>query len=559
MFFDQATYLTDNALLTRQISDGGIPVPDAIELEFCDKVNWSQIETDVQLATKIVQIILIVTIIACVLGLLAWEMSRIYVKYKIWQRKRNRLRSQVSKWKDIPMVHSQGKQAHTPDYRPIISSQSPERNAVLRSSLMVIATTDQTPSAPDWNPFELTRPIISTVPKKQHREFGTSVGQSLLSGSSQRLYPTNITAQSNAPEQRAERPRPSNIGQNEHDESIITAETMISWLDASYKLPGVLSKFLKPGADRRNWYLQYIWHPPALMVLLFSVMGLLCSVLQIYMIQYAHDQYVHTISPPLEDFVLSTNTSMWLFSENLSADFAAVMNAMILDTTVGINTDLLGPIANITSAMNAGLLQIESLITQNVQNFVSASADFRFSGSTLIPDLINQLITCLIVDKLDKFESVLVTLQNISMPLVQVDADILVPRRLLLTIDEVGDLLLNSTVGIEVQRTNWYGSSYNTTSGGVIGDALESIYQRIIRFRYYQVWMLVGSLMLFAQGALILASQWLYKRLLRVKLRAWVSTTYHRYLEWYQTWQARVRSWRMPKNAYQARLTDSKT
>ncbi|KAJ7035621.1 hypothetical protein C8F04DRAFT_1037318 [Mycena alexandri] len=167
-----------------------------------------------------------------------------------------------------------------------------------------------------------------------------------------------------------------------------------------------------------QWFLHYIFHPPALACFLLGFFGLLSVELQLLAIHPLVDKYSAQAASTATDFSNTIATSINASMFNQSAVYASSVNAHVDTIQSTINDGLFGWVNSTTTTLNT---TIENFY-EDIQNAVNVV----FNG-TILDAPIQEFIKCIIGSKVDAIENALTFLHdNLHIDMPRVNESILV-------------------------------------------------------------------------------------------------------------------------------------
>ncbi|KAJ7173748.1 hypothetical protein C8R46DRAFT_991645 [Mycena filopes] len=167
-----------------------------------------------------------------------------------------------------------------------------------------------------------------------------------------------------------------------------------------------------------QWFLHYIFHPPALACFLLGFFGLLSVELQLLAIHPLVDKYSAQAASTAGDFSNTIATSINASMFNQSAAYASSVNAHVDTIQSSINDGLFGWVNSTTTTLNS---TIENFY-EDIQNAVN----LVFNG-TILDAPIQEFIKCIIGSKVDAIENALTFLHdNLHIDMPRVNETILV-------------------------------------------------------------------------------------------------------------------------------------
>ncbi|KAK7031416.1 plasma membrane fusion protein PRM1 [Favolaschia claudopus] len=171
-----------------------------------------------------------------------------------------------------------------------------------------------------------------------------------------------------------------------------------------------------------QWFLHYIFHPPALACFLIGFFGLLSVELQLLAMRPLRDHYSAQATASAADFSNTIATSINASMYDQSAAYASSVNAQVDGIQSTINDGLFGWVNTTTTTLNT---TIENFY-EDIQNAV----DSVFKN-TILDAPIQEFIKCIIGSKVDAIEAALTFLHDnlhIDMPRMNNSALVLSPE-----------------------------------------------------------------------------------------------------------------------------------
>lgn len=167
-----------------------------------------------------------------------------------------------------------------------------------------------------------------------------------------------------------------------------------------------------------QWFLHYIFHPPALACLLIGLFGLLSVQIQLVAIHALQAKYDSQATAEVSNFsntiAASINASMY----NQSSEYANDVNGRVDAIQSTINDGLFGWVNVTTTTLNNTI----STFYEDIQNAVSSV----FSG-TILDQPTQEFLKCFIGTKVDAIESALTFLHdNLKIDMPRVNQTVLV-------------------------------------------------------------------------------------------------------------------------------------
>ncbi|KAF7317905.1 Plasma membrane fusion protein PRM1 [Mycena kentingensis (nom. inval.)] len=171
-----------------------------------------------------------------------------------------------------------------------------------------------------------------------------------------------------------------------------------------------------------QWFLHYIFHPPALACFLLGFVGLLSVELQLLAMGPLVDKYSGQAATTAADFsnTIATNINGSMY--NQSAAYAASVNGQVASIQSTINNGLFGWVNTTTTTLNTTI--------ETFYEDIQKGVDTVFKG-TILDAPIQEFIKCLIGSKVDAIENALTFLHdnlNIDMPRVNDSVLVLSPE-----------------------------------------------------------------------------------------------------------------------------------
>ncbi|KAJ6581181.1 hypothetical protein B0H19DRAFT_1114092 [Mycena capillaripes] len=186
-----------------------------------------------------------------------------------------------------------------------------------------------------------------------------------------------------------------------------------------------------------QWFLHYVFHPPALACFLIGFFGLLSVELQLLAIHPLVDKYSAQAAESATGFSNTIATSINASMYNQSAAYASSVNAHVDSIQSTINDGLFGWVNSTTTTLNT---TIENFY-EDIQNAVN----LVFNG-TILDSPIQEFIKCIIGSKVDAIENALTFLHdnlNINIPRVNESVLVLSPQ----SVDEATQPIAAAAVG----------------------------------------------------------------------------------------------------------------
>ncbi|KAF8196767.1 hypothetical protein K438DRAFT_743018 [Mycena galopus ATCC 62051] len=152
-----------------------------------------------------------------------------------------------------------------------------------------------------------------------------------------------------------------------------------------------------------QWFLHYVFHPPALACFLIGFFGLLSVELQLIAMRPLVDKFSEQAAGATTDFSNTIATSINASMFNQSAAYATSVNAHVDSIQSTINDGLFGWVNTTTTTLNT---TIENFY-EDIQNAVNSV----FNG-TILDAPIQDFIKCIIGTKVDAIEDALTFLHN---------------------------------------------------------------------------------------------------------------------------------------------------
>ncbi|KAF7356888.1 Plasma membrane fusion protein PRM1 [Mycena venus] len=186
-----------------------------------------------------------------------------------------------------------------------------------------------------------------------------------------------------------------------------------------------------------QWFLHYVFHPPALACFLIGFFGLLSVELQLLAIHPLVDKYSAQAADTATGFSNTIATSINASMYNQSAAYASSVNAHVDSIQSTINDGLFGWVNSTTTTLNT---TIENFY-EDIQNAVNL-----VFNNTILDAPIQEFIKCIIGSKVDAIENALTFLHdnlNINMPRVNETILVLSPQ----SVDEATQPIAAAAVG----------------------------------------------------------------------------------------------------------------
>ncbi|KAJ7105412.1 hypothetical protein C8R43DRAFT_963649 [Mycena crocata] len=152
-----------------------------------------------------------------------------------------------------------------------------------------------------------------------------------------------------------------------------------------------------------QWFLHYIFHPPALACFLIGFFGLLSVELQLLAMRPLVNKYSEQAATQATGFSNTIATSINASMYNQSAAYASQVNGHVDSIQSTINNGLFGWVNETTTTLNT---TIENFY-EDIQNAV----DVVFKG-TILDQPIQEFIRCIIGSKVDAIENALTFLHD---------------------------------------------------------------------------------------------------------------------------------------------------
>ncbi|KAJ7497694.1 hypothetical protein FB451DRAFT_1550504 [Mycena latifolia] len=186
-----------------------------------------------------------------------------------------------------------------------------------------------------------------------------------------------------------------------------------------------------------QWFLHYVFHPPALACFLIGFFGLLSVELQLLAIHPLVDKYSAQAASTTADFSNTIATSINASMYNQSAAYASSVNSHVDSIQSTINDGLFGWVNSTTTTLNS---TIEAFY-EDIQNAVNL-----VFNNTILDAPIQEFIKCIIGSKVDAIENALTFLHDnlhIDMPRVNDTILVLSPA----SVDEATQPIAAAAVG----------------------------------------------------------------------------------------------------------------
>ncbi|KAK7043267.1 plasma membrane fusion protein prm1 [Paramarasmius palmivorus] len=152
-----------------------------------------------------------------------------------------------------------------------------------------------------------------------------------------------------------------------------------------------------------SWYLNYIFHAPALAVFLIGFFGLLSVQIQLFAIDSLEAKYAEKEAAAASDFSNTIATSINSSMYNQSAAYANDVNGRVDAMQSDLNNGVFGWVNGTTTTLNTTINELYNDI-QNAVNTV-------FNG-TILEQPAQEFIRCLIGTKVDAIENALTFLHD---------------------------------------------------------------------------------------------------------------------------------------------------
>ncbi|EPQ56919.1 hypothetical protein GLOTRDRAFT_37588, partial [Gloeophyllum trabeum ATCC 11539] len=187
------------------------------------------------------------------------------------------------------------------------------------------------------------------------------------------------------------------------------------------RLANQLSRALRlsPAAyTHLQWFLHYVFHPPALACFLIGFFGLLSVEIQLLAIHPLEAKYSARAASSVSDFsntiAISMNASMY----SQSSAYASEINGRILTMQSTVNDGLFGWVNGTTTTLNNTLVEFYNELQSGVATV--------FNG-TILEQPIQEFLNCFIGSKVDALENALTFLHdNLNVDLPTVNETVLV-------------------------------------------------------------------------------------------------------------------------------------
>ena len=227
-----------------------------------------------------------------------------------------------------------------------------------------------------------------------------------------------------------------------------------------------------------RWFLQYVFHPPALACFLIGFFGLLSVMIQLFLLgpllSAARAGVQAVVSDFSDNIANSINQSMY----NQSAAYANGINSKVDVVQSTINTALFGWINGSTTLLNTTINNFYTEVEHLVSNL--------FNG-TILEDPALNFVQCLIGNKVDDIEEALTFLQdNLAITIPRIADDILVLSAQ--SINEATAPIASAAVGNG-------GSGSQGLIGGAIALYEDSLREEVLVFGIFMgIWGIVLSM-----------------------------------------------------------------
>ncbi|KAJ7626413.1 hypothetical protein DFH06DRAFT_739804 [Mycena polygramma] len=201
-----------------------------------------------------------------------------------------------------------------------------------------------------------------------------------------------------------------------------------------------------------QWFLHYVFHPPALACFLIGFFGLLSVELQLLAIHPLVDKYSAQAAETATGFSNTIATNINASMYNQSAAYASSVNAHVDSIQSSINDGLFGWVNSTTTTLNT---TIENFY-EDIQNAVNTV----FNG-TILDSPLQEFIKCIIGSKVDAIEDALTFLHNnlhINMPRVNESILVLSPD----SVNEATQPIAEAAVGDQNGDGGLIGKLVNT-------------------------------------------------------------------------------------------------
>lgn len=253
-------------------------------------------------------------------------------------------------------------------------------------------------------------------------------------------------------------------------------ESPISWnlkyFISALPLPCFLSVQLR-------WFITYIFHPPAAMILFISCTSFISGILQLVLLNNIREDG-SVISALAQNSFHKVESAL----ANVSVAWANSTNQIILKNQENINNNMFGSIHNTTLSLNSTL--------NTFMNELNSSMTSAF-GDTFLASTVQNVMNCLLYRKIENFEEVLTWVYNkshIELPLLPTD-------------------ILSKSIDNQTIYSSLYSSlnsSNSTVSFSGIFDRVEKsvISELNFSFLFFLLWLLICAF-----GLIGVLSSWL--------------------------------------------------
>lgn len=186
-----------------------------------------------------------------------------------------------------------------------------------------------------------------------------------------------------------------------------------------------------------QWFLNYIFHPPAVAVFLIGFFGLLCVELQLLAMGPLVAKYQDRAASTVSDFSNTIATSINDNMRNQSAAYANDVNSRVDAVQKTLNDGLFGWVNQTTTGLNTTLNQFYS----DVENAVNS-----VFGDTILESPAQEFVRCFIGSKIDAVENMLTFLHdNLKVDMPRMNDSVLMLSQA--TVDETVQPIAAAAIG----------------------------------------------------------------------------------------------------------------
>ncbi|CAG8740417.1 8974_t:CDS:1 [Funneliformis caledonium] len=250
--------------------------------------------------------------------------------------------------------------------------------------------------------------------------------------------------------------------------------------------------------DLYIWFWHYILHKPALICLLIGITGVLGIYLQIFILNTVKQVNKQTIVDSINEFSNSIANLIDSQLVSTSKQFSNDSNTAILSLENDLNQNLFGWVNTTTTTLNNTLNVAVDEISTFVQN--------TFSGVPILLTAVNQLVDCLILNKIEGIQT--------GLNFISENAFIGLPRVNEAVLSDFNSGMNDFVVG---QATNELVGSKDGEIGGEIGKIFDA-YEETLRSELILFWCLISVWFIVIFMALIGVLWELFQRRRRNKI-----------------------------------------